>query len=192
MIICVAALFIFITGCGGPAPKANPPAQQSATNATKTWQADGIIDEAEYSQLQKVGEVDIFTRVEGEVVMIGLRAKTTGWIALGIDPEDKMKGADMLLCYVKDGKATVVDMYSTGTFGPHPPDDKQGGAQDVTVMGGSQKDGVTIVEFQRKLNTGDSKDKPLKKGENKILWGIGDSTDVTAKHSRRGYGILTL
>lgn len=193
LLVGIAAIFVFITGCGAPAaPKEPPPAQPKVTGATKAWQADGIIEEAEYSRQQKIGEIEIYTRLEGDSVMIGLKAKTNGWIALGIDPEDKMKGADMLLCYVQDGKAAVVDMYSTGPFGPHPPDASQGGTQDVTVVGGSRTDGVTAIEFQRKLNTGDSKDKPLKPGENKILWAIGETTDITAKHSRRGYGILSL
>jgi hypothetical protein len=124
--------------------------------------------------------------------MMALRAQTTGWVAIGIEPEDKMKGADILLCYVKDGQARVVDMYSTGTYGPHPPDEQQGGVNDVTMVGGSLKDGVTVVELRRKLNTGDSKDKQLRPGENKVIWAIGDTPDPAVKHSRRGYGTLVL
>jgi hypothetical protein len=86
----------------------------------------------------------------------------------------------------------VEDMFSTGMFGPHPPDDKQGGTSDVTMVSGSEKDGVTIIEFKRKLVTGDTLDKPLKLGENKIIWAIGDTKEISMKHSRRGYGILTL
>jgi len=113
-------------------------------------------------------------------------------MSLGIDPEDKMKGADIWMCYIKDGKAAVVDMYSTGPYGPHPADEQQGGKSDITMISGTQQDGVTIVEFKRKLNTGDSKDKPLKLGENKVMWGIGDSNEINLKHSRRGYGTLEL
>lgn len=189
-------LLIVLAGCGG-----KPPINQSAPSQpspppimkiTQGWQSDGVISDGEYSRYQRIGEIDVFTRVEGDSVMIALRAQTVGWMALGIDPEDKMKGADMLLCYVKDSQAAVVDMYSTGTFGPHPPDDKQGGTADAAMVSGTQKDGVTVVEFKRKLNTGDGKDKPLKLGENKVLWAIGDSTDIAAKHSRRGYGTLVL
>lgn len=188
-------LLLIVTGCGGKSTNTQAATAKNlppVTKITQDWQSDGVITDGEYSNYQKVGELDVFTRVEGDSVMIALRAQTIGWLALGIDPEDKMKGADMLLCYVKDNQAAVVDMYSTGTFGPHPPDDKQGGTPDITMVSGTQKDGVTLVEFKRKLNTGDSKDKPLRLGENKVIWAIGDSPDIAAKHSRRGYGTLIL
>ena len=75
---------------------------------------------------------------------------------------------------------------------PHPPDDQQGGKNDVTVFGGSKKDGVTIIEFERKLVTGDSKDKIIKTGDNKIIWAVGDAEAATGKHVKRGTGILKL
>jgi predicted small lipoprotein YifL len=196
IVLLISALMVItlLAACGGKAstpPPATAPAPQAAA-ASKPWQADGIISEGEYTLAQKIGDIEVFSRLDGDTVMLALKAQTSGWMALGIDPEDKMKGADILLCFVKDGQAKVVDMYSTGPFGPHPPDEQQGSTNDIAVVGGSLKDGIMVVEFKRKLSTGDSKDKQLRIGENKVIWAIGDTADPTAKHSRRGYGTLAL
>ncbi|MDR7869030.1 MAG: DOMON domain-containing protein [Sporomusaceae bacterium] len=183
-----------LAGCGGQKTPVQPPAPSSPAPVTisQEWKADGVVGDGEYAQMQKIGELEVFSRIEGDSVMLALKAQTKGWLALGIDPEEKMKGADMIFGYVKDGQAVISDMYSTGVVGPHPPDDKQGGTADITAAGGSHKDGVLVLEVKRKLNTGDSRDKPLKIGDNKVIWAIGDAADAGVKHSRRGYGTLVL
>ncbi len=188
----VLTIFAALTGCGGQTAQNTAPAPAALAKATAEWKADGTVSDGEYTQTHKIGDIEVFSRVEGDTVMMALRAKTKGWVALGIDPEDKMKGADIILGFVKDGQATVLDMYSTGTYGPHPADDRQGGTNDILAVGGSHKDGMLTVEFKRKLNTGDSKDKPLKIGDNKVIWSIGDTLDPAVKHSTRGAGVLTL
>jgi hypothetical protein len=183
-----------LTGCGGQ----KTPAQQSAPSSpaaakiSQEWKADGVVGEGEYAQMQKIGEIEVFSRIEGDSVMLALKAQTKGWLALGLDPEEKMKGADMIFGYVKNGQAVVFDMYSTGATGPHPPDDRQGGTVDITVAGGSHAGGVLVLEVKRKLSTGDSRDKPVKIGDNKVIWAIGDAADASVKHSRRGSGTLVL
>lgn len=199
---------LVIAGCGGdkPAPAKPEPAKPAATvpvapnpssgpalaEKPGDWKADGVISDREYSQKQVFGELEVYSRIDGDVVRMALKAKTNGYVAIGFDPTDRMKDADMVMGYVKDGKAFVADMFSTGPTGPHPPDDQQGGRNDVTVFGGSKKDGVTILEFERKRMTGDSKDKEIKKGDNKIIWAIGDAETFTGRHSKRGGGVLKL
>lgn len=193
-LVLVLVFSSLLAGCGGKAPASPPPAAPPpAAKASAEWKSDGAVSDGEYTQTHKLGEIEVFSRVEGDSVMMALRARTKGYVALGIDPEDKMKGADMLLGYMKDGQAAVVDMYSTGVYGPHPLDTAQGGTADVAAVSGSHKDGVLVVEFKRKLATGDSKDKPLKMGDNKVIWAIGDvGADGAVKHSSRGAGTLTL
>jgi hypothetical protein len=154
------------------------------------WNSDGIISDNEYQKYQKLGVLEVFSRIEEENIMLAIQAPTTGYLALGISPAQIMNKADMILMCVKDGKASAEDMYSTGLFGPHPPDTTLGGTNDIQMVSGTEKDGVTVVEFTRKLNTGDKYDKSLAPGKNKVIWAISNSDDFTKKHSQRGAGIL--
>lgn len=204
--VLILLVLLMVSGCGSskpePAKTSVAPAAAAGTAATEkkpalaqqpgSWEADGILADNEYVKVQTVGEVEVYSRVDGDTLRLAMKAKTNGYVAIGFDPAERMKDADIILGFVKDGKAVVADMYSTGVTGPHPPDDQQGGKNDVTVFGGSKKDGVTIIEFERKLVTGDSKDKIIKTGDNKIIWAVGDTEAATGKHVRRGSGILKL
>lgn len=207
MMLLGLAASLMISGCGGGKPEpakvvapvvaaAQPaiPAEKKPAVSEKTveWKADGVILDNEYSKTQVFGELEVYSRVDGDKVRMALKAKTNGYVSIGFDPSDRMKDADMVMGVVKDGKATVADLYSTGPTGPHPPDEQQGGKNDVTVFGGSKKDGVTIIEFERKLVTGDSKDKELRLGDNKIIWAISETEDMAGRHSKRGSGVLKL
>lgn len=206
LIVSLALLIGIVTGCGGakqePA-KTNPPATpaQVASQPAKApalsakpgdWKPDGLIADNEYAKMQQFGEFEVYSRIDGDKVRMALKAKTNGYVAIGFEPAQRMQDADIILGFVKDGKATVADMFSTGPTGPHPPDEQQGGKNDVTVFGGSNKDGVTVIEFERKLDTGDPKDKVIKIGDNKIIWAISEEASFSAKHPKRGGGVLKL
>ncbi len=206
--LCVTILLVFciVSGCGSskPEPAKTPvgPTSAAATTATEkkatlaqqpgSWKADGNIADNEYAKVQTVGEIEVYSRIDGDTLRLAMKAKTNGYVAIGFDPAERMKDADIILGFVKEGKAVIADMYSTGVTGPHPPDDQQGGKNDVTVFGGSKKDGVTIIEFERKLVTGDPKDKIIKTGDNKVIWAVGEAEAATGKHVKRGHGILKL
>ena len=207
LIVSLVLLIGIVTGCGGakqePA-KTNPPAtpaQQGASQPAKApalsakpgdWKPDGVIADNEYAKMQQFGEFEVYSRIDGDKVRMALKAKTNGYVAIGFEPAQRMQDADIILGFVKDGKATVADMCSTGPTGPHPPDEQQGGKNDVTVFGGSNKDGVTVIEFERKLDTGDAKDKVIKIGDNKIIWAISEEAAFSGKHAKRGSGVLKL
>jgi len=198
----VLSLTVFAAGCGGTKPDNVKPASAPASPSTEKkpvlsdkpaeWKADGVIADKEYSKMQTLGEIEIYSRIDVDRVRMALKAKTQGYVAIGFDPSERMKDADIILGFVKDGKASVTDMFSTGPTGPHPPDDQQGGRNDVTVFGGSKKDGVTIIEFERKLITGDQKDKVIKVGDNKIIWAISEDEAFGGRHTKRGSGVLKL
>lgn len=188
---------LLAAGCsgGGEQKTAVPPAAQTAGVVAEKpgpWKGDGMLSPGEYSRMQQAGDMTIYSRVDGEVVRIALQARTGGWVAIGIGPEERMKGADIIMGMVVNGQAAVVDMYSTGPTGPHPQDQLQGGRMDISAFGGTEQDGVTTIEFERKLRTGDAMDKDLKLGENKILWAIGETKDFTMRHGKRGVTTLTL
>jgi hypothetical protein len=142
--------------------------------------------------MQQIGEIQVYTRLEGDYACLAMRAQNTGYIALGIGPEIGMMGADVIMCTLNGDQAVLTDAYSTGPHGPHPADLAQGGTADITSASGSLKDGWLTCELKRKLSTGDSRDKNLVPGDNLVIWATGSSADITVRHKARGYGNLVL
>lgn len=195
----VLLLALILSGCAGspssPPPPASPPVSSNhpAVSAQPmAWTSDGTITDNEYTQFQQIGDLQVFTRLEGDLVCLALRSQKDGFLALGIRPENKMKGADMIIGALTGTQAVISDTYSTGIWGPHPDDTKLGGTYDIMAPSGSRQNGWTAFEFKRKLSTGDSRDKNLTVGDNPVIWSIGGSADVTIQHNNRGYGSLVL
>jgi len=159
---------------------------------------DGIIAQNEYSFNGSFGGglVEVHWKVEGDDINIAMVGKTTGWVSIGIGYSTAMKDSDMIFGWVRtDGTVQVVDTYSTGPNGPHPPDTEQGGTNDITSFGGKEVNGITTIEFVRKLDTGDTKDNPIpRNGTVKILWAVGGSDSLDSMHdrSKAGYGEMNI
>ncbi|UCF07752.1 MAG: hypothetical protein JSW28_08950, partial [Thermoplasmata archaeon] len=157
---------------------------------------DGVIDPGEYEFTATFGGGDfkLHWTLEGDTITAAMEGNTDGWVAIGLDPSDRMKDADMIFGSVSDsGTASILDCYSTGTFGPHPSDTELGGTSDVLCYGGEQSGGKTVIEFKRLLFTGDDKDKEIPStGELTVIWAIGQNDDFESQHSDRGYGEINL
>lgn len=149
---------------------------------------DGVVKTGEYDHNSVFGD-GIYTlswTIAGDTIWFGIQATTTGWVALGIDPQIGMNGADMVFGWVSAGKATVLDQYSTGTFGPHPDDTSLGGTMDILSSAGSEQAGATTIEFSRKRVTSDTHDKAVPtSGALKIIWATG-SADGVSPHVAKG------
>ena len=195
MLIFVALL----SGCGGSSSTTLPPSsdQGSGSDADITgqlaaWTSDGMVAVNEYARSQKFGDIVIFTRLENGMVHIAIQSNKEGYLSLGIRPEEKMQGGDIITCVMAGTQARIYDTYSIGTFGPHPEDTTQGGSDDIMEASGSRQNGLTTFEFKRRLDTKDMRDKALVAGNNPIMWAIGPSADITARHSSRGFDILII
>ncbi len=175
-----------------PTPEPAPPPAPTMPEPAEVWAADGIIKVREYTGNQQFGDYRIFWRSDDRYAYIGISAPTTGFVSVGIQPGSRMKDADMVFGFVQDGEATVLDLFSTGDFGPHSPDTELGGTNDILEFGGSEDDGSTTIEFKRALNTGDTYDLALAKGTNKIIWAYGSADGLQGRHAARGYGEITL
>jgi hypothetical protein len=173
-------------------PEAQPPAPVVTTGTAIKWVADGVISADEYQNNRVYGDYTISWSNDAEYVYIGMQAKTAGWVAVGFGAETFMKNADIIEGSMKDGNLTIADMFSTGEFGPHPPDTQLGGTDDILASAGKFDNGYTVIEFKRKLDTGDKFDKPLSKGINKIIWAYANEPLLTLKHSSRGSGEIEL
>jgi hypothetical protein len=157
---------------------------------------DGTIAEGEYANQVSLSEGNflLYWEVSGDSVYFGIKAPTEGWVSLGIEPTQAMAEADMIFGWVEPGEAAgALDCYSTGMFGPHPPDEELGGEQNILSFAAEQTDGLTSFEFARLLDTGDAYDKALPvQGEVKIIWASSNSDNYLDPHTRRGSAVISL
>jgi len=194
LLVGILLLLILVTNCTpSSAPDSKPTQIPTPTPPlTEEWSPDGIIKAREYYGSNSYGDYTIHWRSDEQYIYIGMTAKTDGWVAMALQPGSRMKDADMVFGFVKDGSVEVQDLYSTGDFGPHPPDSELGGTDDILTFGGREEGGFTTIEFKRLLTTTDKYDISIQKGVNKIIWAYGSSDSLTAKHSTRGYGEINL
>ncbi|XP_038065844.1 DBH-like monooxygenase protein 1 [Patiria miniata] len=104
-----------------------------------------------------------------EDVTFRVRAKTLGWVGLGFSPSGGMKGADIVIGWVRDGKPYLSDRYATGN--EQPKEDKH---DDYELLSGKEADQYTTLVFRRKLNTSDCQDMVLTPGTTRLLWSYHD------------------
>ncbi|HOJ96635.1 MAG TPA: DOMON domain-containing protein [Methanospirillum sp.] len=157
---------------------------------------NGVIGDTEYDHNASFdnGNYQIFWTIDNDIIYIGLLGKTTGWVGIGLKPSQMMKDADIILAGVADGTVYWADSFSTGNFGPHPPDTDLGGTDDIMNLSATEALGVTTVEFARKLNTGDAYDAVLTaKEEVPFIWAMATDDDPQFKHNTpKGKGTITL
>jgi len=191
-------VFILILICGiscGATPsvpmQATPPlSTPPQLPASGEWIPDGIVSVGEYNGTKEYGDYELHWAGDEKYAYIAMKARTSGWVSMAVQPGSRMKDADMVFGFVEDGKAAVYDLFSIGDYGPHPPDTELGGTNDILEFGGMEEGGYTIIEFKRALDTGDKYDKPIVSGSNKIIWAYGSGDSLTIKHASRGYGEL--
>jgi len=85
-----------------------------------------------------------------------ISAPTEGWVAVGFNPTNKMQHANIILGSVDQGKVAISDEFGKSPYS-HAADDKLGGSSDVKIIGGSEENGVTTIEFAIPLNPADLK-----------------------------------
>lgn len=164
------------------------------TTIAEEWSTNGIFGYREYfaEMVAANGNFELRWRADEKYIYIGIKAKTSGWVAVGFEPSSRMKDADMVFAFVQDGKTIISDQFSTGSYGPHSPDTDLGGIDDILEFSGKEEGDYTLIEFKRALITGDKYDNELPKGAIEIIWAYGSTDDLTAKHIARGYGEITL
>ena len=159
-----------------------------------SWAADGVIGEGEYEQQIDFGRIRLWWTNDDTWLFIALEGDTEGWVAVGIDPERGMQGANYLFGYVADGEASLWDAYGTAPVGPnHPPDEDLDGTSDIVTYAGVEENGVTRFEAQIPLDSGDAYDKALVPGNSyPVIVAIGPQDDYNSKHTEHASSELTL
>jgi hypothetical protein len=140
----------------------------------------------DYDHKLEVKNMQFYWTIEGDKIHVKLSAKTTGWVAIGFDPEKAMGGANIIIGAVKNGKFKIVDHYGDKSRG-HSNDKKLGGKNDVSNPSGSEENGVTTISFTLPLDTGDKFDKPINPTvASKIMLAHGSGRDsFKARHPFR-------
>jgi hypothetical protein len=200
LVALLLSLLLFSSGC--IQPEKAPVVEEKV--ATEGWKADGIVGNSEYSRSMVLqaparqgytgGEMEISWKNDEQFLYLALNGSTEGWLAIGFEPLEWMKNSDIILASVQGGKATVLDEYCTGNYGPHIEDTMLGGTNDITEFGGSKGAGRTVIELKRKLDTGDKFDKAFSPGQAiSIIWALSNNPEISFKHNvAYGEGIMTL
>ena len=132
--------------------------------------------------------VQVQWRVTGDTLSVQVAAATTGWIAVGFDPSNRMADANIIIGYVSGGEVHLRDDFGTGNT-RHGADVDNGGTDDLSDVEGEETGGVTTIRFTIPLDSGDSTDKPLVAGSTyKIIVARGpdDTDDFGTYHGSRG------
>lgn len=158
------------------------------------WNADGVVSEGEYSYEADLKGFKIWWSNDAEFLYMALEGKTKGWVSVGIDPENRMQGANYIFGYVVDGTAQIWDAYGTAPTGAtHPPDEELGGANHIVAFAGVEENSVTRFEFQIPLDSGDDYDKPLVSGQSyPMIVATGGADDYNGYHSMYAKGDLII
>jgi predicted small lipoprotein YifL len=177
-----------LAGCGGD----DPPPTTSAPPTTTGPSGPIAFTGGKYQHQTTYNEViTVATSNDDGTISVGIKARTTGWIAIALSPTSQKAGADLWMFTVdSNGNVTAVDSYNPGFSGSHPPD--TGGKNDLFDVTGNEINGVTTIEFKRDLNTLDSNDVRILNGLNSFIWAIGPSDNTFEEHVFFGFGDITV
>lgn len=130
-----------------------------------------------YDHEVEVKDMTFAWKIDGDTLHAKMSAKTKGWVAVGFNPSDKMQDATFILGFVKDGKAEIADHFGDKAVG-HSADTKLGGTEDAVLVGGTEENGYTTIEFTYPMNSSDKYDSVLDKdGDTVLLLAYGPDRD---------------
>ncbi len=124
---------------------------------------------------------------KGSEIEFTLTAPTTGWVGIGFNPSSRMKDADFVVGYVKDGTLFVQDSYGVKSTSIDS-DTSIGGTDNVRGISGTENNGITTIVFALPLDSNDIYDKTFVQGDSyKVLLAYGKDSDdnFDSKHRKR-------
>lgn len=130
--------------------------------------ADLLSEHSFFAALDEDQNVKLYWNVsiENKEIFLTVEANTTGWIGFGISSgQGKMKGADIVIGWVKDGKSYFQDRHSNGYSVPEV--DIQ---QNYVLISLEERNGKTVMSVKRKFDTCDSQDNKIESGTTKVIY----------------------
>ncbi len=156
--------------------------------------ADAVIAPGEYAHETTIGQVTVYWSNDDQYLYLAAEAETSGWLGIGLDPEDRMQGANYIIAAERDGAPSLYDAYGQGVIGAtHPEDTEIGGTDDLVASAVSVQGGIVRLEVQLPLDSGDEYDKVLQPGETyPIIVATGTGFQFSAPHDFRAMGEMAL
>ena len=159
---------------------------------------DGVISPDEYEHSQEL-EPDTFWvhwSIVDDSIIMGLRANTTGWLALAFDTIYPTADLDVIFGRVVNGTETETRDVRADRDWEVVSDDTEmaTGTHDIMDATGSETAGFTTIEFHRKLYTGDEvgdHDLPAV-GEVLVEWYIGADDNWTKDPDKQGKDMIVI
>jgi hypothetical protein len=176
-----------------PAPEPTPEPIVPIASSPSVPIVDGVIHTGEYAHAMEAGGFRVYWSNDAIVLRIGLFSPGSGYVAIGLDPDRRMQGANVIIGTVRNGRVEIRDDYGTGPLS-HGPDIDNGGTDNILAAAGRELNGQTTLEFIIPLDSGDRYDKPLEPGETyEVLVAFHNtSDDFSTRHSQRGSGEIRL
>lgn len=150
---------------------------------------DGKIASGEYAKSYKHDRsgITLYWSVVGDTLYLALEGESKGWIGVGFlaEKSDKKKGGDQYLFYMEGGKLVALDMYQTKRTGAPVTDDKEGGKNSILAATATHEGGKWVVEFSRKLRTGEPTDVDIAPGKKLVvMMAYADKMDPKEEHKK--------
>ena len=173
----------------------NTAAPDSETLLTENIVIDGSMDSHEYffSLKDETTGLEVYWSNDKQYIYIGIIAGSSGWTAIGFNPEFAMKGANIIFMAI-DGKDIVMrDDFGNSTFS-HSPDEDLGGSFDVEEYAVKADGDAAMYEFKMLLDSGDEFDGVLNAGEEyKVILSVNDRViDFDSKHTKKSSSQIQL
>ncbi len=139
-----------------------------------------------YDHAVEENGIKMFWKVADDELHVKVTAETSGWVGVGFNPTEQMKGANYIVGYVKNGEVVLHDDFGDGKWN-HSEDTALGGTDDFTIVGGHETDGHTTLEFSFPLDSGDDYDGGIDpQGRTVVLLAYGGKRDsLRAMHRYR-------
>ena len=132
-----------------------------------------------YDHSLTITHMEFHWTIDGDKLKFKLVGKTDGWVGVGFNATNKMKGADIIIGYVEDGETKVSDDFGVRTIG-HRPDEQSGGRDTIISYSGTESDGFTTIECVIALDSGD-------KEADTVIQPQGKTTVILAYGSRDSF-----
>ena len=173
----------------------NTAVPDSETLSTENIVIDGSMDSHEYffSLKDETTGLEVYWSNDRQYIYIGIIAGSSGWTAIGFNPEFAMKGANIIFMAI-DGKDIVMrDDFGNSTFS-HSPDQDLGGSFDVEEYAVKADGDTAMYEFKMLLDSGDKFDGVLNAGEEyKVILSVNDRIiDFDSKHTKKSSSQIQL